>query len=46
MASQAYQVLTADQKAKFTQFIAKRQQRMQQRMQEHQQNQAGQAPNE
>ena len=46
IASQAYQVLTADQKTKLTQFMAKRQQRMQQHMQEHQQNQSGQTPNE
>ena len=42
IASQAYQVLTADQKAKLTQFMAKRQQRMQ----EHEQNQSGQTPNQ
>lgn len=46
IASQAYQVLTADQKAKFAQFIAKRQQRMQQHMQEHEQNQSEQTPNQ
>ena len=43
IASQAYQVLTADQKTKLTQFMAKRQQRMQERMQEHQQ---AQTPNQ
>jgi len=33
--SQAYQVLTADQKTKLAQFMAKREQRMQEHMQEH-----------
>ncbi len=33
--SQAYQVLTAEQKTKLTQFMAKREQRMQEHMQEH-----------
>jgi periplasmic protein CpxP/Spy len=41
-ASQAYQVLTADQKTKFNELLAQHQQRMQERMQQHQQN--GQAP--
>lgn len=38
-ASQAYQVLTAEQKTELSQLMAKREQRMQQHMQEH-----GQAP--
>lgn len=46
IASQAYQVLTAEQKTKFTQFIAKRQQRMQQHMQEREQKQSGQTPDQ
>src|ERR1700733_11083149 len=37
IASEAYQVLTADQKTKLAQFIAKRQQRFQQHMQEREQ---------
>jgi|SRR5579871_1360203 Spy/CpxP family protein refolding chaperone len=41
-ASQAYQVLTADQKTKFNELLAKHQQRMQERMQQHQQSE--QAP--
>ena len=35
LAAQAFQVLTAEQKTKLTQFIAKRQQRFEQHMQEH-----------
>jgi protein CpxP len=35
IASQAYQILTAEQKAKLTQFIAKREQRFEHHMQEH-----------
>jgi Spy/CpxP family protein refolding chaperone len=35
IASQAYQVLTAEQKAKFAQFVARREQRFEQHMQEH-----------
>jgi periplasmic protein CpxP/Spy len=42
MASQAYQILTADQKTKLAQVMAKHQQRMQQHMQEHQ----AQTPNQ
>jgi len=46
MASQAYQVLTADQKAKLAQFMAKRQQRFEQHMQQHEQGaHSEQAPN-
>ncbi|HXM22587.1 MAG TPA: Spy/CpxP family protein refolding chaperone [Terriglobales bacterium] len=37
IASQAYQVLTADQKTKLAQFIAKREQRFEHHMQEHEQ---------
>ena len=37
IASEAYQVLTADQKTKLAQFMAKRQQRFEQHMQERQQ---------
>jgi Spy/CpxP family protein refolding chaperone len=37
IASQAYQVLTADQRTKLAQFIAKREQRLEQHMQEHEQ---------
>ena len=37
LTAQAYQVLTAEQKAKLNEFLAKRQQRMQQHMQEHSQ---------
>jgi Spy/CpxP family protein refolding chaperone len=36
LASQAYQVLTPDQKTKFNDFLAKREQRFQERMQRHQ----------
>jgi len=35
--SQAYQILTAEQKTKLSQFMAKREQRMQEHMQEHMQ---------
>jgi len=42
MASQAFQLLTADQKAKLAQVMANHQQRMQQHMQEHQ----AQTPNQ
>jgi len=41
-ASQAYQVLSADQKAKFNELLAKHEQRMQEHMQQHQQSE--QAP--
>lgn len=37
LAARAYQVLTADQKTKMNEFLAKRQQRMEQHMQEHSQ---------
>jgi protein CpxP len=37
LASQAYQVLTPDQKTKLNEFLAKREQRMEQHMQEHSQ---------
>jgi len=37
LAAQAYQVLTPEQKTKFNEFMAKRQQRMQEHMQEHSQ---------
>jgi len=37
VASEAYQVLTADQKTKLAQFIAKRQARFEQHMQEREQ---------
>ena len=37
VASEAYQVLTAEQKAKLAQFMAKREQRFEQHMQEHEQ---------
>jgi protein CpxP len=43
MASQAFQILTADQKTKLAQVMAKHQARMQQHMQEHQQ---AQTPNQ
>ena len=46
IASEAYQVLTPDQKTKLAQFIAKRQQRFQQHMQEREQGaHSDQAPN-
>jgi protein CpxP len=46
IASEAYQVLTADQKTKLAQFIAKREQRVEQHMQKHEQgSQSEQAPN-
>jgi protein CpxP len=47
IASEAYQVLTAEQKTKLAQFIAKRQQRFQQHMQEREQGaHSDQAPNQ
>ena len=46
IASEAYQVLTADQKTKLVQFIAKREQRHEQHMQEREQgSHSDQAPN-
>jgi protein CpxP len=46
IASEAYQVLTADQKTKLAQFIAKREQRFQEHMQEREQGaHSDQAPN-
>jgi len=46
IASEAYQVLTADQKTKLAQFMAKRQQRFEQHMQEREQGaHSDQAPN-
>jgi len=47
LTSQAYQVLTADQKAKFTERLAQRQQRFEERMQRHMQdNGAQQTPDQ
>jgi len=46
VASEAYQVLTAEQKAKLAQFMAKREQRFEQHMQEHEQGQSEDAPNQ
>jgi Spy/CpxP family protein refolding chaperone len=47
VASEAYQVLTADQKAKLAQFMAKRDQRFEQHMQEHEQGtHSEEAPNQ
>jgi Spy/CpxP family protein refolding chaperone len=47
VASEAYQVLTADQKAKLAQFMAKREQRFEQHMQEHEQGaHSEEAPNQ
>jgi periplasmic protein CpxP/Spy len=47
VASEAYQVLTADQKAKLAQFMAKREQRFEQHMQEHEQGaHSDEAPNQ
>jgi Spy/CpxP family protein refolding chaperone len=47
IASQSYQVLTADQKTKLAQFIAKREQRFEQHMQEHEQGaHSEEAPNQ
>src|SRR5271165_1786716 len=47
IASEAYQVLTADQKTKLAQFITKREQRFEQHMQEHEQgSHSGEAPRE
>jgi periplasmic protein CpxP/Spy len=47
VASEAFQVLTAEQKAKLAQFMAKREQRFEQHMQEHEQKaQSGDEPNQ
>jgi periplasmic protein CpxP/Spy len=44
--SEAYQVLTADQKTKLAEFMAKREQRFEQHMQEHEQGHSEEAPNQ
>lgn len=44
--SQAYQVLTAEQKTELTEIMAKHQQRMQERMQQHEKGAPEQAPNQ
>ena len=47
VASEAYQVLTADQKTKLAEFMAKREQRFEQHMQEHEQGaRSEEAPNQ
>ena len=46
IASQAYQVLTAEQKTKLAQFIAKREQRFEQHMQEHEHGAHSEEPNQ
>ena len=47
VASEAYQVLTAEQKTKLAQFMAKREQRFEQHMQEHEQGSGSEdAPNQ